>query len=287
MARHAEIPLKAPSETPGSERGSARTAPAEKPSAATVRASDAALLELLRCDAAPGVGDLASSLGVTATAVRQRLDRLMREGVVTREVVRPAGESDSTSRPRGRPAFVYRLTDKGRRFGGDNFRDLAMILWREVRSVAAPEVRRGLVSRIGASLATLYRPHIAGSSTGNNAGDSVRERLERTANLLRDRDIACSVSPAPDGSGVLAILTSHVCPYPELAEQDRGICAAERSMLQDLLGAGVRLASCRLDGAESCRFEVGEGCGCPSEASRQTDCPATGPVPAGAVPIPD
>lgn len=215
-----------------------------------VRASDAALVELLRADIAPGVGELAEALGVTATAVRQRLERLMRDGVVAREVVRGAAEGQ---RPRGRPAFVYRLTEKGRRAGGDNFRDLAMVLWREVRGVASPEVRRGLVSRIGAAMADLYRPHVAGAT--------VAERLDGAAGLLRSRDIACSVTPADAASGRLAVLTSHVCPYPDLAEQDRGICAAERLMLQGLVGAGVRLASCRLDGADTCRFEVAAGSG--------------------------
>lgn len=237
---------------------SAAAAPvADAPAASAVRPSDAALVELLRAEIAPGVGELAESLGVTATAVRQRLERLMRDGVVAREVVRGAGEGQS-ARPRGRPAFVYRLTEKGRRAGGDNFRDLAMVLWREVRSVASPDVRRGLVSRIGAAMAELYRPHIAGAT--------VAERLDGAAGLLRSRDIACSVTPAEAGSGRLAVLTSHVCPYPDLAEEDRGICAAERLMLQELVGAGVRLASCRLDGADTCRFEVAAG-GCDGAAA--------------------
>jgi predicted ArsR family transcriptional regulator len=57
------------------------------------------------------------------------------------------------------------------------------------------------------------------------------------------------------------VLTSHACPYPELAEQDRGICAAERLMLQDLVGSAVQLSECRLDGAACCRFTVGDASG--------------------------
>ena len=40
------------------------------------------------------------------------------------------------------------------------------------------------------------------------------------------------------------------CPYPELAEQDRGICAVEKMMFSELLGEKVRLSECRLDGDE-------------------------------------
>lgn len=200
------------------------------------RDADTALIDLLRVDGALGVGSLASSLGVTATAVRQRLDRLMRQGLVERA---------SVGGRRGRPAHAYSLTEAGRRLGGDNFRDLAIVLWREIRGVRDPAVRRGLLSRIGTSLAGLHR--------GDIDGDSPQERLLGVAELMRRQNIACAVGPAEDG---LPVLTSYACPYPDLAEQDRGICAAERRMIEELVGDPVRLAECRLDGASCCRFAL-------------------------------
>lgn len=202
------------------------------------RVTDAAVIELLRVDAALEIGDLAESLGVTATAIRQRLDRLMRSGLVERKTV---------ARPRGRPAHAYSLTAEGRRCGGDNFRDLAMVLWREVRSVREPAVRQGLLSRIGSAMAAIYRPEVS--------GENAAERLRSLAEVMRRRDVSCAVEQAADGN--LAVLTSYSCPYPELAEQDRSICAAERLMLQDLVGSSVELSECRLDGSTCCRFTAG------------------------------
>ena len=218
-----------------------------------LRSSDSVLVELLRTNGQTGVGDLASALRVTATAVRQRLERLMREGIVTREVVFQAADGGASgARRRGRPAHVYRLTEKGTRTGGDNFRDLAVVLWSEIRRVESPEVRRGLLSRVGSAMAGLYQ--------GQVAEGTLAERLERIAGLLRERDITCGVEFASDAGGnPLAVLTNHVCPYPEIAEQDRGICATERLMLQELLGTSVSLSSCRLDGADGCRFAIPVG----------------------------
>jgi DeoR family transcriptional regulator, suf operon transcriptional repressor len=217
------------------------------------RASDAAVIELLRVNDRLGIGGLAKRLGVTATAVRQRLDRLMRAGLVGRTTVSGelsnAGEP-GTNRLRGRPSHVYSLTEKGRRTGGDNFRDLALVLWREIRSVREPAVRQGLLSRIAAAMASMYREEVSGGTP--------RQRLESTAKILQDRRISCGVEPASGPvNGGLAVLTSYACPYPELAEQDRGICAAERLMLQDLVGSAVQLTECRLDGAACCRFTLG------------------------------
>lgn len=218
------------------------------------RASDAALIEVLRVESGSvgglGIGELARRLGVTATAVRQRLDRLMRTGLVGRTTVsqgRSAAERGTGVRLRGRPSHVYSLTDKGRRTGGDNFRDLALVLWREIRGVREPVVRRGLISRIGTAMAGLYRDEVCGTTPC--------ERLESTAKILQKRRISCEVVRSSDRA--LPVLTSYACPYPDLAEQDRGICAAERVMLQDLVGAAVRLDDCRLDGAACCRFTVG------------------------------
>ena len=204
------------------------------------RATDAAVIELLRVDSALEISDLAKALGVTATAIRQRLDRLMRSGLVERQTV---------SRPRGRPAHAYSLTGEGRRCGGDNFRDLAMVLWREVRGVREPSVRKGLLSRIGAAMADMYRPEVS--------GDNAAERFRSLAAVMRRRDVSCDVEQ-PAASG-LAVLTSYSCPYPELAEQDRSICAAERLMLQDLVGGSVELSECRLDGSSCCRFTAVNG----------------------------
>ncbi|MFM7042806.1 MAG: helix-turn-helix transcriptional regulator [Planctomycetaceae bacterium] len=222
--------------------------------AAPPRAVDHAVIDLLRVDDGLGIGGLASSLGVTATAVRQRLDRLMRQGLV---------ERSTTSGRRGRPSHTYRLTESGRRIGGDNFHDLAIVLWREIRSVSDAEVRRGLIGRIGTSLAGLHRDEVRGATP--------RDRLRDVAALMRRNQIACVVEePAagrddgartPSGEvprGGLPVLTSYACPYPDLAEQDRGICAAERVMIEELVGRPVRLAECRLDGGSCCRFSMAE-----------------------------
>ena len=209
------------------------------------RSSDLAVIELLRRENPLGIADLAAAMGVTATAVRQRLDRLMADGLVARSLIGPADES----RRRGRPSHRYVLTEKGFRSGGDNFRDLAMVLWGEVRSVKDPGVRQGLISRIGSALAGLYADRISGATP--------RQRVESVADLFRDRRLSFDVTPpAGDSADGPSVLTARSCPYPELAERDRGVCAAERLMLQDLVGGSVRLSECRLDGASCCRFTL-------------------------------
>jgi DeoR family suf operon transcriptional repressor len=196
--------------------------------------SDVGILDLLRKVGPLGISELATAMGVTATAVRQRLSRMMAQGLVDRQLLSPSG--------RGRPSHRYELTEKGRRQTGANFADLSLALWQEIRAIQDPEVRRGLLTRVAKTLATMYRPQIHGSS--------MVERMQSVSRLFADRDVPLDV----EDSGSLPVLTALACPYPQLAEQDRGICALERLMFSELVGDGLKLSSCRLDGDACCRF---------------------------------
>src|SRR5262245_22961683 len=117
--------------------------------------SDRTIVDYLRRKGQATVGDLVALLGVTATAVRQRLPRLMDQGLVARQS-EPAG--------RGRPMHRYSLTPAGVQSAGNNYDQLARVLWEEVRAIDDPNVRQGLLKRLSHRLAELYRPQINGDS---------------------------------------------------------------------------------------------------------------------------
>jgi DeoR family transcriptional regulator, suf operon transcriptional repressor len=201
----------------------------------TVETSDNLVLDLLRRQGPMSVVELVRATQVTATAVRQRLTRLTANGFVDREVAR---------RERGRPGHQYRITDKGRRQSGDNFADLAGVLWDEIRAVADNEVRRGLLERLAKGLAKLYQHEMGGGS--------LSERMQAVKRVFGLRGVELEVGV---GNG-LPVLTVLDCPYPELAERDRSVCAMERMLFAELLGEQVKLSGCRLDGQACCEFQA-------------------------------
>ncbi|MBX9787285.1 MAG: MarR family transcriptional regulator [Pirellulales bacterium] len=198
--------------------------------------SDSRLIELLRLTGPQSISQIAAETEVTATAVRQRLSRLMRQGLVERRAIRDG---------RGRPRHEYALTSQARRQVGDNFADLAMVLWGEIRAVKDSETRRGLLERIAGALASEYAGRIEGAT--------VAERMRDVQTVLTERRVPSSVVEGPPGRASLTVLD---CPYPALAEQDRGICAVERMLFSRLAGAGLQLSQCRLDGHACCQFET-------------------------------
>lgn len=197
--------------------------------------SDQGLLELLRISGAKSVPELVQAMEVTATAVRQRLTRLMAQGLIERSAVRAE---------RGRPSHRYSLTEKARRRAGSNFGDLAVVLWNEIRTIQDPQIRRGLLERVASAMADAYR--------GKVNGETLADRMEALESLFGERGVPFKVG-TQDG---LPVLTALDCPYPTLAEQDRGICAVEKLLFSKLLDEPVRLSQCRLDGHACCQFQT-------------------------------
>ena len=144
---------------------------------------------------------------------------------------------------RGRPSFRYTLSRKGEQAAGTNYSELAKTLWDEIRAIDEPDIRRGLLKTDCRSPSAQFNDLLE--------GETLTERMESMASLMESRGMPCDF----DGSGALPVLSPLSCPYPELAEKDRGVCSMERMFLAEVLGGDVSLAECRLDGGSCCSFE--------------------------------
>jgi len=199
--------------------------------------TDRRLLDLIRRHGPMTVTDMVAHLGVTPTAVRNRLTRLVESGLVERQAQVGA---------RGRPKHSYRASAEAQKRLGQNYADLALVLWDEMmRSVEDRKLRRFLFGRISDRMAEMYRSEIT--------GEAWEGRLVQLGTILNARGVETEVTRE---GGESPVLKQHSCPYFALAEIDRAVCAMERKMFEKVLGQGLRLSQCRLDGHRSCDFEA-------------------------------
>lgn len=200
--------------------------------------SDRPLLDLIRRRGPITVAEMTAALGVTPTAIRNRLTRLVGSGLIERRAEHGG---------RGRPRHTYQASAEAHKRLGQNYADLAVVLWDELmQNVEDRKLRRLLFSRITDRLAELYRSQMTNQDW--------QERLVQLGTMLHDRGVETEVTQG-DGSA-MPVLRQHSCPYFELAEDDRTICAMERKMFEKIVGRGLRLSHCRLDGHRSCDFEA-------------------------------
>ena len=195
--------------------------------------ADADLLNLLADSGPLAVSDIRSYFEITRTAVSERLRRLMAEGLVDRKLLRGG---------RGRPSYRYSLSLKARKLAGNNFADLAAVLWQAVLGIEDAQRRQRAIRRIASALKVLYANAIHGTT--------LKARMESLRALLEKLRVRCEVE-TPGGDPTF---TLRDCPYLDLAEVDSTICQMETMLFSQLLGDEVVLSQCRLDGHACCQF---------------------------------
>lgn len=193
-------------------------------------------METLRSVGPATVQQLCERLDVTATAIRQRLNRLEANGLVSR-ITEKSG--------RGRPSHAYKVTEAGQRQLGDNYSELARILWDQIVTIEDATIRERLFGQIRDALAQKY---------GNGVvGDSLESRVHQlSGNLAME-----GFSMESDVTGELPILRENNCPYLDLAKADSQICELEQAVFEQVLGTSVTLTQRCVDGHNCCEFHVG------------------------------
>ena len=99
--------------------------------------NDQRAIAFLQRNCGADLQQLCEALGVTRTAVRQRMIRLQRDGFVSVAEV---------SEGRGRPKSVFNLTESGRATLGENYRSVAVALWASILSLPDSETKTAVLA---------------------------------------------------------------------------------------------------------------------------------------------
>ena len=203
---------------------------------AAIDTRDREILQYLHQSAGVDVQSLCELLGVTRTAVRQRISRLESAGLIV---------SDLQGQSRGRPRNIYRVTAEGLHALGENYRQLAVVLWEAITGFEDEDVRIRLLARVRDVLAERFRRQLGSC-----------ENLDDRLDLLASEMKSSGFNVESDHQGGLRILRETSCPFPLLAEVDDAICQVERQVLEQVLGAPVEVRSRCRDGHGCCEFQV-------------------------------
>lgn len=199
--------------------------------------ADQDFLQTLNEQGSATISRLCEVAGVTPTAIRQRLIRLEASGLVGHEARRIG---------RGRPQHVFFLTRKGLRQLGDNYAELAILLWDELNAIEDLSVRQSVLRRLRARLVSRYGESIAGSG--------LPQRFEQLHQALLERGFRVEVRQ----DGQLPVLRENACPYQDLAEHDHSVCELEQQVYEEVLGVPLTLSHCCRDGDAYCEFRPAE-----------------------------
>ena len=193
------------------------------------------ILDYIRRQGRATVKDLDSFLSLTSTGVRQHLTVLEREGLVT------AHEDRGRV---GRPALVYKLTEKGDALYPKSYDQLANVLIEEVRELAGSQALQTLLRRVASRFAEPYKERLEGRP--------LSERVLEASQIIQER--GCLTECSQDGDDWL--IKQYTCPFPNVAGQNSCVCSLDVEFVRQLVGADARLTTSLLRGDDACTFRI-------------------------------
>lgn len=188
-------------------------------------------LELLKTRGPMNAPELAGALGVTATAARQQLEGLQREGLVTSAFQR---------RRVGRPARVWTLTGRAHALFPQAYGPFAVSILRQIRDVDGEEKLERLLARRTRELAAEYRRRTAGLSDAARIRELARIRAEEGY-------------MARSGPGRLV---EHHCPIAAIAAEFPMVCRFEKQLFEAVLGRPLDRTDHLASGGAACVYRT-------------------------------
>jgi len=193
------------------------------------------VLDILLREGPSTVKELQRALGLSGTAIRAHLSRLLAEGLI---------EVHTERHGVGRPIKVYTLTPQARAVMGRHTDAFITALLEELYQMEGEEKVRHLLHRVSRRLAAKYREQIH--------GQTVEERVRTLTRLLNEQGIVADMIV----NGDRIEIHEYTCPYHELAHQHRTVCEMERNIMSTMLGVPVSMRQCMMEEGQECVFEI-------------------------------
>jgi len=195
------------------------------------------LLELLKRAGALTADELAEKLDITSMGVRQHLQTLERDGLVTYVC---------EQRGMGRPCNVYRLTGDGDELFPRTYAHMANALLSAARQLDGEGGVNRLLEARNRKLEAQYEARMAGKDFA--------ERVEELARIRTEEGYMADWDQLDEDTFVLR---EHNCAICQIAEQCAQACAFELKLFQKVFDdAEVRRETHMIQGDSTCTYVI-------------------------------
>jgi predicted ArsR family transcriptional regulator len=198
------------------------------------------ILYLLKTKGPQPASTLAQKLQITAMAIRQHLYGFQKDGLV---------DYSDERRPVGRPARIWRLTERAASRFPESHAELTLEMIEAVRAAFGEE---GLDRLLQERTRRQLRDY---KSTLRTAGGGLIDRARTLAEIRSRQGYMAECSERSDGTILLA---ENHCPICVAAQTCQGLCREELSLFREVLGKKVTVERTDhiLAGARRCAYVI-------------------------------
>jgi predicted ArsR family transcriptional regulator len=201
-----------------------------------LKESRSAIIELLKINGAMSVEQLADELRVSKVCIRRHLNLLESDGLISFE---------EEHRRRGRPRFIYRLTDKARCLFPQTYDEFAKEVLLQIQCQYGDEGLRRVFSARADALITQMKDEL------RDLGFD--DRVRCLARIINKKGYLADVRRLKDGA---YRLRQRNCPTESVAVAYPHVCDEEVRVYSESLGCAV-VRECRIaDGSRVCEFRI-------------------------------
>ena len=193
------------------------------------------ILQLLKMRAGMTVGQLTDAMHISQMGVRQHLAILETEGLV---------EHYQEKQGRGRPPYVYRLTDEANSLFPTTYASFAVGLMHEVAKFNGP----GFINKV-------FRERMKSQLEAYQRRLKDKTLPERVKELARIRDEEGYMARCDENESDY-ILIEHNCPIAVIAEEYPHVCEIELALFRQSLGAKITREEHLMQGSHRCCYRI-------------------------------
>jgi len=201
-----------------------------------LKQSRSAIIDLLKVNGAMGVEQLAGELEVSKVCVRRHLSLLESDGLVAFEEER---------HERGRPRFIYRLTEKARCLFPQIYDEFAQEVLAQVQRNFGDDALQCVLKARADELIRQFKEKLS--------GQEFDERVRGLVKAINAKGYLADARRMKDGS---YRLRQRNCPTESVAVAYAQVCEEELRVYRETLGCEI-VRECRIaDGERKCEFRI-------------------------------
>lgn len=181
------------------------------------------------------VNQLTDALNISSMGIRQHLSILESEGLI---------EFHQEKQERGRPHYIYSLTDEASRLFPTTYANFAMGLMHEVAKVNGP----GFINKVFRNRMKSQLKMYQGRLKGKGLVDRIKELAH-----IRDEE---GYMARFDEDETDYVLIEHNCPIAAIAEEYPHVCEIELGLFRQSLGTKVYRVEHLMQGSHRCCYRI-------------------------------
>ena len=193
------------------------------------------IVNLLKINGKMTINEVSAQLDMSSMGVRQHLGSLERDGLV--EYYRQKSN-------RGRPKYIYTLTDQAKEIFPESYKSFAMEILEEAEDIGGEDLVNQLLEQRMESQIQSYEKRLQGKN--------LDKKIEELAEIRDEEGYMANISKNGDDYA----LVEYHCPISMIAQKYPYLCETERELFQRTLGVEIKREHHLICGSHKCSYHI-------------------------------